>query len=75
MRLAKGSASVWSTASHITNPFVVQMGSSTKTTVSSIALPVLEDAGLPSCTARSASIKVRPHVTCTSHTRPFALYV
>lgn len=59
MRLAKGSASAWTTANHIINLCVGQMGSCTRTIVSSIGPPVSEGSGSPSCTVRSASTKVR----------------
>lgn len=59
MRLVKGSASVWTTASHIINPCVAQMESCTRTIVSSIGPPVSKGSGSPFCTARSASTKVR----------------
>lgn len=63
MRQARGSASAWTTANRTTSPCAVQMGSSTRTTVSCTGPPVWEDTGLPSHTARSASTKVRAPVT------------
>lgn len=63
MRLVKGSVSAWITVNHTINPCAVQMGSCTRTTVSSTGPPVSEDTGLPSCTVRSASTKVRASVT------------
>lgn len=62
-RPVKGSAGAWITASRTTNPCAVQTGSCTKTIVSSTGPPASEGRRLPSCTARSASIKVRAHVT------------
>ncbi len=63
MRLAKGSVSAWITVNRTINPCAAQMGSCTRTIVSSTGPPVSEDTGLPSCTVRSASTKVRPHMT------------
>lgn len=59
MRLVKGSASAWTTANHIINLCVAQMGSCTRTIVSSIGPPVSMGSASPSCTLRSASTKVR----------------
>lgn len=63
MRLVKGSVSAWITVNHTINLCAVQMGSCTRTTVSSTGPPVSEHTGLPSCTVRSASTKVRASVT------------
>lgn len=63
MRLSKGSVSAWTTANRTINQCAVPMGSCTRTTVSFTGPPVSGDTGLPSCTARSASTKVRAHVT------------
>ena len=62
MRLDKESASAWITVNHIINPCVVQMGSCTRTIVSSTGPPASEDTRLPSCTVRSVSTKVRAPV-------------
>lgn len=61
-RLDKESASAWITVNHIINPCAVQMGSCTRTIVSSTGPPASEDTRLPSCTVRSASTKVRAPV-------------
>lgn len=63
MRPAKGSVSAWITVNHTINLCAVQMESCTRTIVSSTGPLVLEDTGLPSCTVRSASTKVRAHMT------------
>lgn len=86
MRLVKGTVSVWITANHTINLCVVQMGSCTRTIVSSTGPLVSKDTELPSCTVRSAFTKVRAQSFsnvgrvwcsgyCMSCTIPLAIYV
>lgn len=59
LRRVKGSVNAWTTANLTTSLCAVPTGSCTRTTASFIGPHASAGAGLPSCTARSVSTRVR----------------